>query len=76
MTPAVPWVLSRIVPKGGAVLADRYFPAGTLVGCSPYVIHRCELAYGPDPGVFRPERWLEASDDERKVLERNNLAVS
>lgn len=40
---------------------------------SPFVFHRRTEAYGPDAGIFRPERWLEASDDEKKMLERNLL---
>ncbi|GAA6053327.1 hypothetical protein JCM3770_004114 [Rhodotorula araucariae] len=69
--PAVPWTLPRIVPNGGAVLAGHYLAAGTEVGMSPYVFHRRPEAFGPDASVFRPERWLEASVEDRKVMERN-----
>ncbi|BGP41160.1 hypothetical protein JCM10449v2_005130 [Rhodotorula kratochvilovae] len=69
--PAVPWVLPRVVPSDGAVIAGRYFAGGIHIGMSPYVFHRRTEAYGPDAGTFRPERWLEASDEEKRVLERN-----
>ncbi|GAA5879225.1 hypothetical protein JCM8547_003937 [Rhodosporidiobolus lusitaniae] len=69
--PAVGWLLPRIVPKGGVVLAGYHLPAGTEIGMSPYVYHRRSEAFGPDAAVFRPERWLDADEEERKVLERN-----
>ncbi|GJN90092.1 hypothetical protein Rhopal_003091-T1 [Rhodotorula paludigena] len=69
--PAVPWVLPRVVPKGGAVIGGRYFAGGVHIGMSPYVVHRTAEAFGPDADVFRPERWLEASDEERRTFERN-----
>ncbi|GJN91473.1 hypothetical protein Rhopal_004496-T1 [Rhodotorula paludigena] len=69
--PAVPWTLPRVVPKEGAVLAGHYFAAGTEVSMSPFVFHRRAEAYGADAETFRPARWLEASEEERKVLERH-----
>ncbi|BGP36564.1 hypothetical protein JCM10449v2_000465 [Rhodotorula kratochvilovae] len=69
--PAVPWTLPRVVPKGGGVLAGHYFAAGTEVGMSPFVFHRRPEAFGADASVFRPERWIEANAEERKVMERN-----
>ncbi|GEM06298.1 cytochrome P450 [Rhodotorula toruloides] len=69
--PAVPWTLPRVVPKDGAVLAGRYFAPGTQVAMSPFVFHRRTEAFGPDAAVFRPERWLEATEEEKKVMERN-----
>ncbi|GAA5922908.1 hypothetical protein JCM3775_006181 [Rhodotorula graminis] len=71
--PAVPWILPRVVPKGGAVIAGRFFSEGVNVGMSPFVFHRRTKAFGPGAHKFRPERWLEASDDEKKALERNLL---
>lgn len=40
---------------------DGYdIPAGTVVGMSPYCLHRDDHVF-PDPLSFRPERWLTAS---------------
>ncbi|CEQ40409.1 SPOSA6832_02030, partial [Sporobolomyces salmonicolor] len=72
--PAVPWTLPRVVPKEGAVIAGHYFAAGTEVGMSPYVFHRRKEAYGDDATSFRPERWLDASEEDKKVLERNLIS--
>jgi cytochrome P450 len=42
-------------------MIDGYeIPAGTIVGMSPYCLHRDESVY-PSPLVFRPERWLTDS---------------
>ncbi|GAA5894423.1 hypothetical protein JCM6882_004815 [Rhodosporidiobolus microsporus] len=71
--PAVPWVLPRVIPQGGAVVGGRHFAGGVNVGMSPYVFHRRAEAYGPDAATFRPERWLEASEEDKKVMERNLL---
>jgi hypothetical protein len=41
-------------------MIDGYsIPAGTVVGMSPYCLHRDENVY-PDPLKFAPERWLTA----------------
>ncbi|GAA5837017.1 hypothetical protein JCM11251_004475 [Rhodosporidiobolus azoricus] len=71
--PAVPWVLPRVIPAGGAVVGGRFFSGGVNVGMSPYVFHRRTEAYGPDAEQFRPERWIEASEEDKKTLERNLL---
>ena len=28
------------------------------MGASPYIIHRDEAVFGPEPGKFLPERWI------------------
>jgi hypothetical protein len=41
-------------------IIDGYcIPAGTIVGMSPYCLHRNEKVY-PEPLKFAPERWLTA----------------
>ncbi|CAI6095293.1 unnamed protein product [Clonostachys chloroleuca] len=57
--PAVGTILPRVVPQGGMELSGIYFPEGTEVGVNAWVLHYDEQIYGPDPKVFRPERWLE-----------------
>ncbi|KAH9204679.1 cytochrome P450 [Leptodontidium sp. 2 PMI_412] len=60
--PATGLVLQRVVPEGGATLAGRFFPAGTLVGISAWVAHANKDVFGADAETFRPERWLESSE--------------
>ncbi|KAH0842829.1 hypothetical protein FOPE_08363 [Fonsecaea pedrosoi] len=72
----VGFILERIVPKGGATLCGHFFPEGTIVGCNPAVIHRDKRVYGRRYSVdsYRPERWLEADDEERGEMERCFMA--
>jgi cytochrome P450 len=35
----------------------------------------CKI-WGPDVEVFRPERWLEASEEQRVLMHRANLTFS
>lgn len=43
------------------IIIDGYkIPAGTVVGMSPYCLHRDEDVY-PEPLKFSPERWLAAN---------------
>lgn len=74
MHPAVGLLLERVVPPGGAELGDIELPAGTVVGMNPWVAARDKAVYGDDAYTFRPERWLEASDERLKAMDRNFLA--
>lgn len=74
MHPAVGLLLERVVPAGGARLGDIELPEGTVVGMNPWVAARDTSVYGSDAYTFRPERWLEASEEQLKVFDRNFLA--
>ncbi|KAI1625028.1 cytochrome P450 [Exophiala viscosa] len=69
-------ILERIVPEGGVTLCGHYFPAGTIVGCNPAVIHQDSRVFGRRYSVdeFRPERWLEADTEELAEMERCFMA--
>ncbi|PGH12267.1 hypothetical protein AJ80_06781 [Polytolypa hystricis UAMH7299] len=58
MHPSAGLPLERIVPPAGAEIAGYNIPAGTIVGCSAWVIHRRPEIFGADVDVYRPERWL------------------
>jgi cytochrome P450 len=67
--PAIPMSLPRYVPEGGRTIDGYYLPAGTIVSCQPYSVHRIDTAVWKDPDTFNPERWLEPEGDaERKRL--------
>jgi len=74
MHPAVGLILERLVPKGGCTISGTWLPGGTIVGINPWVLHRDKSVYGEDADIFRPERWLEASTEQLKVMERSFLA--
>ncbi|KAI3553090.1 cytochrome P450 [Colletotrichum abscissum] len=64
--PPVPIGLPRIVPKGGATIADHYVPEDTTVSVYQWAMYHSEKNFR-DPFGFHPERWMQdpvfASDD-------------
>ncbi|KAK2049314.1 cytochrome P450 [Colletotrichum somersetense] len=55
--PPVPGGLPRIVPQGGANIADHYVPEGTTVSIYQWAMYHSEKHFR-EPFSFRPERWL------------------
>lgn len=76
MTPAVGIPLERVAPAGGMELCGKYFQGGTVLGVNAWVAHRNQEVFGEDADVWRPGRWVEASADQRKAMERAQFAVS
>lgn len=55
----------RTVPPQGATLDGVFLPGGTEVTCSSWVQSRWDRAlWGKDAEEFRPERWLEAQQED------------
>ncbi|KAM6518593.1 hypothetical protein FSOLCH5_007356 [Fusarium solani] len=69
--PATGQPLERVVPKGGATIAGQFFPEGTIVGVNTWVEHVNSTIFGPDPDVFRPERWLEGDKQKLDAMNRH-----
>ncbi|KIV87915.1 hypothetical protein PV11_03431 [Exophiala sideris] len=66
--PAAGLTLERIVPAGGVTLCGQFIPAGTIVGCNAWTVHRDSL-FGERTEEFRPQRWLDASLEQRRLME-------
>ncbi len=67
--PPIPMSLPRFVPKGGRNIDGFFVPEGNIVSCQAFSVHRMDQKLFPDPGSFRPERWLEPNgDSERKKI--------
>ena len=60
--------LPREVPAGGATILGHHFKEGTTLSVPIYRLHRDESIWGPDAAEFRPERWLEASPERKKMM--------
>jgi len=73
--PAIGLTLERVVPKGGAVICGKRFEAGTVVGMSPWVVHRDKAVFGEDADSWNPDRWL-CEKEKRTLMERSLLTVS
>ncbi|KAF2196197.1 cytochrome P450 [Delitschia confertaspora ATCC 74209] len=65
--------LGRVVPKGGAKVAGKYFTEGSVVGINTWVAHYNTDMFGDDAATFRPERWLE-DKEKAQVMERYYIA--
>ncbi|KAL9612066.1 MAG: hypothetical protein Q9167_003326 [Letrouitia subvulpina] len=65
-------LMEKVVPRIGAYTTDnRYLPPGTLVGANMRALLRDEDVFGADAECFRPERWLEARNEEKTRMERS-----
>ena len=76
MHPGVAFPLERYVPPEGAAICDVELLGGTNVSVNPAVIHMNKNVFGEDAGQFRPERWIEASSEQLKLMDRSFLSVS
>ncbi|PVH91509.1 benzoate 4-monooxygenase cytochrome P450 [Periconia macrospinosa] len=59
----LPLGLPRIVPAGGDKVAGEYVPEGTTVYVSPFAANMSPANFD-EPWQFRPERWLNASEND------------
>lgn len=62
---ANPTRLPHVVPSGGWMFKDTFFPANSIVGCSAYELHFNPAVF-PQPRKFIPERWLDATEEMTK----------
>lgn len=76
LLPVASWGLDRVVPDTGATISGKFIPPGTVVGCHIDAVHLNQEVYGKDAESFRPERWLEASDEQKRRMDRSFLAFS
>lgn len=66
--PSVGLLMERHVPPEGVEIHGHFIPGGTIVGINPWVTNRDPKIF-PDPDTFRPERWLEASEEQLKQMD-------
>lgn len=67
--PAAGLTLERITPVQGATICGHQIPGGTIIGCNAWVVHRDTDIFGKSPEIFRPSRWIEASEGQRKLMD-------
>lgn len=58
--------LPRVVPPGGLMVCGRMYCEGSILSVPTFTIHRDPEVWGPDVGVYRPERWFE--EDKREQM--------
>jgi len=69
MNPQVANTLFRDVLPGGATVQGDFFAEGTMIGAAIWSIHRNEAHYA-NPHTFIPERYLGATEEERREAKR------
>ncbi|KAI0389592.1 cytochrome p450 benzoate 4-monooxygenase [Xylariaceae sp. FL0594] len=58
--------LPRIVTDPAGVSCEgEHFPVGTVLSVPSYTLHHDKDVWGPDVEEFRPERWLDATPEQR-----------
>src|ERR1700761_6629518 len=73
--PGVAFPLERYIPPEGATICGIDLPGNTNISATAAVIHMNKEVYGADADQFRPERWIEASPEQLKHMDRSFLAV-
>ncbi|KAF3904234.1 hypothetical protein ABW21_db0208119 [Orbilia brochopaga] len=67
--PAVGLPLERVVTRP-VVIEGCEIPAGTTIGVNPWVMHQDKTVFGEDADFWRPERWIHATEEEKKLMNR------
>jgi len=57
--------LPRVVPPEGTTICGEFFVGDTILSVPAYTIHHSDDIWG-DAGVFRPERWFELTELQKK----------
>lgn len=67
--PPVASLRARVTPPEGDDLNGYFVPGGVVIGFNSRAMQRHQV-YGSDPGVFRPERWLEPDTERTAEMEK------
>jgi len=68
--PTISTLAPKVVPPGGDTLGGQCVPGGTEIAANPFAILRNKKYFGDDSKLFRPERWMEATAEDRVRMER------
>ena len=69
--PAAGLTLERVTPPQGVNVCGQFIPGGTIIGCSAWTVHRDARTFGDRPEEFRPERWIEGTKEQRRVMDNS-----
>lgn len=61
----------RVTPPEGMEIAGHRVPGGIVVGTNPWAVQHSKSMYGDDVDEFRPERWLECSEEKYREMNAN-----
>jgi cytochrome P450 len=60
----------RYSPPQGIALVGTHIPGGWRIGCNPAVSHHHKEVFGEDTNSFRPERWIDNSPEQIKLMNK------
>jgi hypothetical protein len=61
--------MPRLVPPQGDTINGIFVPGGVSINHCTWGVQRRKDIYGDDPNCYRPERWLEADEESRRVMD-------
>jgi cytochrome P450 len=67
-SPPTTALIEKQVPPEGGTFDGRFLPGGTRIAVNIVAIQRLKTVFGQDADVFRPEWWLEATEDKRREM--------
>jgi cytochrome P450 len=68
--PPVTGLMNKRVPVGGDTIHGKFIPEGTEIAYAAWDFYKDPAIFGDDAEIFRPERWLEASEERLVVMQR------
>jgi len=68
--PPVTGLFNKRVPKGGDMIHGKFIPGGTDIAYSAWDFYKDTNIFGADAEIFRPERWLEASEEQLAIMQK------
>ncbi|KAF2728074.1 cytochrome P450 [Polyplosphaeria fusca] len=71
--PSVALGMQRHPPAEGMELCGKYIPSAYRVSINPAVVHYDKHVFGDDAQDFRPERWIEATEEQVRAMDRAML---
>jgi cytochrome P450 len=72
LVPPIVQLRERLVPPEGDEIDGVHLPGGTAIGFNMQAMLR-QSCFGEEPDMFRPERWLEAVEDEERLKKMRKL---
>lgn len=75
MRPPVTALFLKSVPPEGDTICGHFIPGGTAIGVNISAINMSKELYGDETEFFRPERFLEVSQEQREEMYRNVNAI-